>query len=781
MSGDDLSGLELDGAFRLQKLIGEGGMGRVYEAEQYSLKRKVAVKLVAGRDGDPHLKERFQNEMKTAGEIKHQNLVPVYTAGYDQGYLYIAMELIEGLDLARILLEGPLETGRALKLAGDVAHALQCIHNDGYVHRDVKPANILVAEVGAATEYARLGDLGIAKAVDDPAGITKGQPPGTPVYMAPESFLHWTADARSDQYSLACVLFEMLAGRPPFVPLEGAVISDQHIEAAPPDIASLCPGVPDSIRKALERALAKKPEERYPSILDFYEAAREEIEEEGDGGSSKVRRLTPVEVSRSLFGLAPDRDERASQLAMETFLTLWANGYEDPQGSPMSPKRRNGALRSLVLGDNFLEGFREESDSGKRAEAACEKLAGGSDFSGSDGMELAQKAVRALIDDRTLQGSSGATLLAPFHESLLWYDARRSGAKRPWSVRKVNMRGTGVTLGAMLLRGSGNGSSTTATEGIKSALQAPSPLHDLVVRLGEAVPENLERFTLEPDELAAWEAAGSDALKPLAERVNRHCGNITSQQHVASSAKLLQVRLILALDLAHHALTYSWDAIATPEDSRYLLLSFSSDERKENDVRIASESSYQNARLQITQAIITQLGRRAEEIAGAEKEPDWDDQFEKRANLDDVAARFHGASEPAEFQELAGLAFEESRGSGYGRPVDAFRVLLESVGLLHGTGQYRYLRAGPDLLAALIGAVGGEQMPTAEFLEKIWREWSFVVGDREMTRTTLVDSLDGSLLARNTRILERVLSSSGLAVALSDQTCMVGRHLGGFK
>lgn len=782
MSGDDLSGLELDGAFRLLKQIGEGGMGRVYEADQYSLKRKVAVKLVAGRDGDPHLKERFQKEMKAAGEIKHQNLVPVYTAGYDQGYLYIAMELIKGLDLARILLEGPLETDRALKLSGDVARALHCIHNDGYVHRDVKPANIMVAEVGASTEYALLGDLGIAKAIDDPDGITKGQPPGTPVYMAPESFLHWTADARSDQYSLACVLFEMLAGRPPFISAEGAEISDQHIEANPPDIASLCPGAPDSIRKALERALAKKPEDRYPSILDFYEAAREESEEEWGGGSPKVRRLTPVEISRSLFGLAPDRDERASQLAMETFLTLWANGYDDPQGDPMSPKRRNGALRSLVLGDNFLEGFKEESDAGKRAEAACEKLASGRDFSGSDGMELAQKAVRALIDDRTLQGSSGATLLAPFHESLLWYDARRSGAKRPWSVRKVNMRGTGVTLGAMLLRRDlGSNFATTAVEGIKSALQASSPLQDLVARLGEAVPEDLETFTLEPDERAAWEAAGSEALKPLAERINRHCGNITSQQHVAPSAMLLQVRLILALDLAHHALTYSWDAIDAPEDSRYLLLSFSSEERRENEVRIASESSYQNARLQITQAIITQLGRGAEEIAGVEKEPDWDEQFEKRAKLDEVAARFRDASGPAEFQELAGLVFEESRGSGYGRPVDAFRVLLESVGLLHGTGQYRYLRAGPDLLAALIGAVGGKQMPTAEFLEAIWREWSFVVGDREMTRTTLVDSLDGSLLARNTRILEHVLSSSGLAIALSDQTCMVGRHLGGFK
>jgi hypothetical protein len=343
------------------------------------------------------------------------------------------------------------------------------------------------------------------------------------------------------------------------------------------------------------------------------------------------------------------------------------------------------------------------------------------------------------------------------------------------------MRGTGVTLGAMLLGGSSSNGSAGAVEGIKSALRAPSPLQDLVARLNHAAPEDaLDDFTLEPDEKAAWDAAGSELLAPLAERVNRHCRNITSQEHVAPSAKLLQVRLILALDLAYHALECSWAAIDAPAESRFLLLSFASDQRKENEVRIASEIGYQGARQQITQALITQLGRRAGEIA-QEGDVDWDLQFEKRAGLDKIAATFARASDPAEFQELAGLAFEESRGSGYGRPVDAFRVLLESVGLLHGTGQYRYLRASPDLLAALIGAVGGMPMPTSDFLGAIWNEWSFLVGDREMTRTTLVDSLDGSLLARNSRILEGVLSSSGMAVALSDQTCMVGRQLGGFK
>jgi serine/threonine protein kinase len=782
MIDDRLIGLELDADFRLIRKIGEGGMGQVFEAEQYALKRRVAVKLVPGRDGDPHLKDRFQNEMKAAGEIKHQNLIPVYTAGFDQGYLYIAMELIEGPDLATVLLGGPLEIDRALKLVGDSAHALQCIHKEGYVHRDVKPANILVAEVGTATEYALLGDLGIAKAIDDPIGLTKGAPPGTPLYMAPETVVHWTATARSDQYSLACVLFEALAARPPFLPEEGRSISDQHIEDPAPDIATFCPGAPTAVRAAIARALSKDPEERYGSVLEFYNAARESAEEKAPEKVTAPRRLAPVEISRSLFGLAPDRDERSSQLAMETFLTLWANGYEQPKGPPASPKRRNGALRSLVMGENFLEGFKEDSDAGRRAEEACELLAGGGDFSGSDGMELAQKAITALIDDRTLQGSRGATLLTPFHESMLWYDARRSGAKRPWSIRKVNMRGTGVTLGAMLLRDrSRPGGRSSAVEGIRSALQSPSPLQQLAERLGEAVPEDLDSFTPEKDERAAWEAAESSLLESLSERINRHCENITAQKHTSPSAKLLQVRLILALDLAHHTLSRSWDVISAPEESRFLLLSFAPDERKENEVRVASEHSYVSARQQVTQAIIQQLGLKAEQIAAEQTNPDWDYQFEKRAGLDELAGRFAKAADSSDFRELAGLAYEESRGAGYGRPVDAFRVLLESVGLLHGTGSYRYLRAGSDLMAALIGAVGGMPMQANEFFEEIWREWNFVITDRQMTRTALVDSLDGSLLARNSRILESLLSSSGLAVSLSDQTCMVGGRLGGFR
>ena len=386
---DEFEGMELDDCFRLVKQIGEGGMGKVFEAEDLALDRMIAIKLVAGRGDDPELKKRFVKEIKAAAKIEHPNLVPVFRAGFDKGLLYMAMRLIKGSDLARILVDGQLDQKRALKIFEDAAAALQCIHEAGYAHRDVKPANILVAAPGKATEYALLGDLGIAKALDDPAGITKGQPPGTPLYMAPETFEHWITDARSDQYSLACVLFEMLSGQAPFSGDSAAEIAEKHMEEEAPDIAAFNPAVPDSVRAALKRALCKEPGKRFSSIAEFCKV----VFEEDDGNGE--RRLTPVEISRSLFGLAPDRDERASQLAMETFLTLWANGYKAPEGDPSSPKRRNGALRSLVVGENFLEGFKDSAQ-GRRAETACQRLADGSDFSGSEGMALACSSSRAV-------------------------------------------------------------------------------------------------------------------------------------------------------------------------------------------------------------------------------------------------------------------------------------------------------------------------------------------------------------------------------------------------
>ena len=495
--------------------------------------------------------------------------------------------------------------------------------------------------------------------------------------------------------------------------------------------------------------------------------------------------LAPGAVSRRLFVVAPDRDERASQLAMETFLTLWANGYAPPAdvGALAPPKRRNGALRSLAVRENFLEGMPEQVAEGLTVDQMGDLLARGSDFGGSDGLSLIQDALQALIDGRTRQGSAGALLMQPFHESLLWYDARKSGSTVRWMVRKVNMRGTGVTMARILLAPPAYlddeliVSARRAVEGIRAALQAPSPYGELAARLSEAAPEPTDERKAEDDEIEAWRGAEDEGLRPLAARVIRHCDAITAQEGVGPAVKLLQVRAILALDLAHHAISRSWEMTRTPLDQRFLLVSYTPEERRRNNVRVLSEATYSGARSKLAQAIVAQLGAVMEELAREAPPTDWADCFEPRSRLDSVASALNEFGSRANFTLEAERAYELASGGGYGRPSDAFRVLLDSIDLLVGTGQYRYLRMGPELLSAMVGAVRPIlPAPVESFLAALFTEWNVVVGEVEAVGTTLSDQVEGADLRRNARFLEGVLVDAGLALALSDQTCMVGQR-----
>jgi hypothetical protein len=471
---------------------------------------------------------------------------------------------------------------------------------------------------------------------------------------------------------------------------------------------------------------------------------------------------------------------------METYLTLWANDYSAPDGEGLrAPKRRNPALRSLVLGTNFLEGLEEPGPRGQSPEQLGAALAAGRDFANSANLALAQRALRALVDPQTEQGSAGASLLFPFHESLLWFDTRKSGSSgAKWAVRKVNMRGTGITLARMLLDPpAALGADTAALAGeavarIKETLQAPSPFAQLAERLQAAVPAEADHsLTPEQAELGAWERAEVPALEELGRRVIRHARNVVSDATASPSTRMLRLRSVLALDVAHHILCRSWEASAIPTRQRYLLLTYAPEERRNNRVRIAGEASYLAARQAITQALITTLGRRAAELA-ADGE-NLLEQFEGRSNLNEIAIEMAGVEpeDTVSFAMLAGRVYEEAKGGGYGRPVDAFRVLLESIALLTGTGAYRWLRAQPELLGAMISATGRSPMDAAEFLAALREEWSLVVGEAEAVDTDLEDALDGGVLNRNARHLERLLVASGLAQALSDQTCMVGQRL----
>ena len=207
--------------------------------------------------------------------IEHPHVVPVYRAGYEPPHFYIAMRLIPGPDLWSVLREdGPLQESRALRLLGQLASALAAVHERGLVHRDVKPQNVLVwTSDDPDDEHAMLTDFGIAKALGESRGITGLGAPGTPGYMAPEVCLGRAATPASDQYSFACMAFEILAGRSPY-DADQVSFPDAHIEQTPHALGEFAPHVSSGVADAISRALAKDPAQRHPTIRDFVHAAR---------------------------------------------------------------------------------------------------------------------------------------------------------------------------------------------------------------------------------------------------------------------------------------------------------------------------------------------------------------------------------------------------------------------------------------------------------------------------------------------------------------------------
>jgi hypothetical protein len=502
------------------------------------------------------------------------------------------------------------------------------------------------------------------------------------------------------------------------------------------------------------------------------------------------RRLAPGQIAEELFCLDPDRDERAPQLCAETLLTLVQNGYKAPPAADQlrSPKVQRFAMRSLALAENFLGG-RDTGRAGDDTTTPAEYgsvLARGERIRDSANLQLAQATVQGLIDPDTQRGQKGAWLLRPFHQSLLWYDARRPGPNSPeYSVRKVYMRGSGITLARLLAsppdpRDTDFGVSAVAA--IQAALTMGSPLADISARLESALPPG-EVYNsppdLEQDEIDAWEKGTDPRLADLAARICRHAEGVMHQGGASGPAKLWQLRTILALDLAIHVLQTAWSVTGAPPEERFLLLSLGEGSRALDPVRQRSEDTYRGARIRLGEATVQTLARRMQEL-GAEV-TDWAAEFEPRSGLsnaddDSVASQLAGLRHPADQVEYLRLARTAVENANYGRAEDGFRVLLESVGLLAGT-RYRYLTAPPDLLAALVGALSADMpMASRDFFTAVREEWGFVINQESATDTTLSSQLDGVGLERNARRAERLLSDAGLALGLSDRTTMVGER-----
>jgi Tol biopolymer transport system component/tRNA A-37 threonylcarbamoyl transferase component Bud32 len=286
-SASDLTAV-LGGRYRVERELGAGGMATVYLADDVRHGRRVAIKVVRPELAAALGAERFLREITTTASLRHPHIVPLYDSGAGDGggTLYYIMPFVEGESLRdRLRREKQLPVPDALRIAGEVADALSYAHGRGVIHRDIKPENILL-ESG----HAVVADFGIAQAIDAAGGerLTEtGVAIGTPAYMSPEQVAgEKNLDARSDVYALGCVLYEMLAGQPPFTGPTAESVIHQHMLAAPPAVTQLRPAVSPTVASALQRAMSKAPADRFPSVAQFAEALAR--------GSSELDRLAQM-------------------------------------------------------------------------------------------------------------------------------------------------------------------------------------------------------------------------------------------------------------------------------------------------------------------------------------------------------------------------------------------------------------------------------------------------------------------------------------------------------
>src|SRR4051795_11910152 len=267
--GDHVAG------YRIERQLGRGGMGVVYLAEQVRLHRWVALKLIVPELAeDEEFRRRFERESQMAASLDHPNVIPVYEAGEADGALFISMRYVEGSDLRMLIRNGgQLDPARVARIVSQLGDALDAAHARGLVHRDVKPANVLVAGAPGA-EHAYLTDFGLTKHVSSQSGITHtGQWVGTLDYVAPEQISGGPLDARVDVYSLGCVLFQALTGRVPYPKESDVAKMFAHMNEPPAPVSGLVPEAGWAFDPVVARALAKAPEQRYPSAGDLGRAA----------------------------------------------------------------------------------------------------------------------------------------------------------------------------------------------------------------------------------------------------------------------------------------------------------------------------------------------------------------------------------------------------------------------------------------------------------------------------------------------------------------------------
>jgi TolB-like protein/tRNA A-37 threonylcarbamoyl transferase component Bud32/Flp pilus assembly protein TadD len=306
--------------YRLERELGAGGMATVYLAEDLRHHRRVALKVLRPDLAAALGPQRFLREIETTARLAHPNILPLLDSGEAGGTLYYVMPYVQGESLRESLArEKQLQLDDVVRIAREVADALSYAHSRGVVHRDIKPENILL-ESG----HAIVADFGIARAVDQAAGgrLTEtGVALGTPAYMSPEQAAgSRDLDSRSDVYSLACVVYEMLAGQPPFTGPTAESVVYQHLAAMPPHIAGIRPAVPESVAAALQRALGKTPADRFRTVALFAEALGAQVS--ATATPVAVAAATPAAVAAATLARFGRSWRRAAVLAVAALAVL---------------------------------------------------------------------------------------------------------------------------------------------------------------------------------------------------------------------------------------------------------------------------------------------------------------------------------------------------------------------------------------------------------------------------------------------------------------------------
>ena len=336
--------------YRLEAQIGAGGMAVVFRALDERLGRLVALKLLApALAADGSFRRRFIAESRAAAAVDDPHIIPVYEADEAAGVLFIAMRFVRGGDLRQVLeREGPLAPGRATAFVAPVASALDAAHRAGLVHRDVKPANILVEAPHDQPEHVYLSDFGVSKGAISSLSLTgTGHFVGTPDYSAPEQIQGRAVDGRTDQYALACLAYQLLTGATPFERDQGMAVLMAHLSEPPPPLTSRRPDLPGAADEVLARGMAKVPEKRYGSCRDFAQALREALDPAPSrplgsapaAGYPRTQTATPP-----LFAPGPARTGKAAVLGgpVATATADWAPGGERtaPPGDIVPAGRR---------------------------------------------------------------------------------------------------------------------------------------------------------------------------------------------------------------------------------------------------------------------------------------------------------------------------------------------------------------------------------------------------------------------------------------------------------